>query len=171
MVDSAQQLDAVRALLSGAGDVQLGAMIETAAAVAAVREIAGAADFLSIGTNDLTASVLGVDRFASTKATAHDPRVLRAIAATVAAARAAGKPLEVCGEAASDPLMAPLLIGLGVSELSVGAARVGSLRQWIRELDTPSAERGAAAALQLDDGLAVESALSELNAERAAVSH
>jgi phosphoenolpyruvate-protein kinase (PTS system EI component) len=75
---------------------------------------------------------------------AHHPRVLAAIAATVRAARAAGIPVEVCGEAASDPCCVPLLVGLGVDELSVGAARVGAVRAWVRTLD-----RGRAAALAL----------------------
>ncbi len=123
LVEEAAQVEAVRRLLPDG--VALGAMIETRAAVAAVREIAAASDFLSIGTNDLTADVLGEDRFAAGEALPHDPSVLGAIAATTAAARQAGVVVEVCGEAASEPLMVPLLVGLGVGELSVGAARVG----------------------------------------------
>ncbi|MFL5828819.1 MAG: aldolase/citrate lyase family protein [Solirubrobacteraceae bacterium] len=150
MVDSARQLRAARALLDEAGDsraIPVGAMIETAAAVQDVQAIASEAGFLSIGTNDLTASVLGVDRFATTSAGAHDPRVLRAIADTVAAARDAGIPVEVCGEAASEELMVPLLIGLGVRELSVGAARVATVRSWIKQLELGDAQRRARIAL------------------------
>jgi phosphoenolpyruvate-protein kinase (PTS system EI component) len=144
MVESAAQFDAARALVARAGDgVEVGAMIETAGAVKQARAIAAKADFLSIGTNDLTASVLGVDRFATTTAGTHDPRVLRAIADTVAAAEGAGVPLEVCGEAASEELMVPLLIGLGVRELSVGAARVATVRGWVRQLDAADAARAA----------------------------
>src|SRR5205807_2706770 len=113
----------------------LGAMIETPTAAEVAPAIAARSDFLSIGTNDLTAASLGADRFAANTAYAHDPRVLLSIAASVEAAHGAGIRIEVCGEAASDPIMLPLLVGLGVDELSVGAARVGSVRDWIRKLD------------------------------------
>jgi phosphoenolpyruvate-protein kinase (PTS system EI component) len=97
--------------------------------------LARGAAFLSIGTNDLAAAVLGVDRFASGRSMAHHPRVLGAIAATVKAAHRVGIRVEVCGEAASDPIGMPLLVGLGVDELSVGASRVGTVRAWVRELN------------------------------------
>jgi phosphoenolpyruvate-protein kinase (PTS system EI component) len=74
--------------------------------------------------------------------------VLAAIATSVQAARRAGIPIEVCGEAASDPVMLPLLVGLGVDELSVGASRVGTVRAWVRELDHREAQRLAAGALR-----------------------
>ena len=64
-----------------------------------------------------------------------------------AAARRAGIPIEVCGEAASDPIALPLLVGLGVDELSVGASRVGTVRAWVRELDLREAEELATRAL------------------------
>ena len=130
-------------------------MIETRAAVAAAGAIARAADFLSIGTNDLTADVLGADRFAARGAVAHDPRVLAAIAETTAAAREAGRVVEVCGEAASEPVMVPLLVGLGVEELSVGAARVGATRAAVRALDAAGAGRLARLALEAPDAEAV----------------
>ena len=111
---------------SGA-EVALGAMIELPEAAEAAAEIAADVDFLSIGTNDLTHATLGTDRFAHGEAPAHDPRVLAHIAAHGEARRGRPEiPLEVCGEAASDPLTVPLLVGLGADELSAGAARVGS---------------------------------------------
>ena len=116
MVDDVGQLDAVEGLLARARararDVEggvLGAMIETPAAVEHAAEIAARSSFLSIGTNDLTASVLGVDRFAGGQARTDDPRVLAAIARTVQAGHAAGIPVEVCGEAAADPALVPTL--------------------------------------------------------------
>jgi phosphoenolpyruvate-protein kinase (PTS system EI component) len=75
--------------------------------------------------------------------------VLAEIARTARAARVAGVPLEVCGEAASDPIAMPLLAGLGVDELSVGAARVGTVRGWVRALRVRDAEALAARALEL----------------------
>ena len=141
MVRSAGELAAARELLEWvAGKSQLsvpavGAMIETPQAAAAAIELTSDADFLSIGTNDLTHATLGSDRFAAVDAPTQDAAVLRNIDRSVRAAHAAGLPIEVCGEAASDPQMLPLLVGLDVDELSVGAARVGATRAWIRELD------------------------------------
>jgi multiphosphoryl transfer protein len=67
----------------------------------------------------------------------------------------------VCGEAASDPIAVPLLVGLGVGELSVGAARVGRVRRWIRELDHAAAAQAATDALTLPGPGAVEALLRE----------
>jgi phosphocarrier protein FPr len=66
----------------------------------------------------------------------------------VRAARRAGIPLEVCGEAASDPVALPLLVGLGVDEISVGASRVGTVRAWVRELVYGEAQELARRALR-----------------------
>lgn len=128
MVRGAADVMAVRAALEE--PVALGAMIETPEAAGAAAEIARESDFLSIGTNDLVAAVLGIERFGSGESPAYHPAVLRAIASVAGA----GIPVEVCGEAASDPLTVPLLVGLGVDELSVGAARVGVVRDWVRLL-------------------------------------
>jgi phosphoenolpyruvate-protein kinase (PTS system EI component) len=136
MVNSVAELDAARERVVAAVDApQIGAMIETVEAVDAAPGLAAGSSFLSIGTNDLTAAVLGADRFAAASSPTGDPRVLRAIDASVRAAHDAGIAIEVCGEAASDPHLLPLLVGLEVDELSVGAARVGATREWVRELD------------------------------------
>ena len=158
MVDAPEQVTAVRAMLVelvGGAPPPVGAMIETVRAVEAAQQIAEAADFVSLGTNDLTAAVLGADRFAAGAAAPHDPRVLAAIATVVEAAHAAGRAVEVCGEAASEPVMIPLLAGLGVDELSVGAARVGETRAAVRALDGAAAARLAQAALRAPDARAV----------------
>jgi phosphoenolpyruvate-protein kinase (PTS system EI component) len=88
--------------------------------------------------------------------------VLALIARVVAAARAAGIPVEVCGEAASDPRCAPLLVGLGVDELSVGAARVGAVRGWIRALDASTCSTLAAEAVAADGPEEVEALVAPL---------
>src|SRR5713101_8200497 len=139
MVSSPDQVRAVHEML---GDVldgrpvpQVGSMIETPEAALQAREIADASDFLSIGTNDLTQLVLGLDREKSKSAPVSDNRVLRLIEATTHAARAAGIPVDVCGEAASDAEAMPILVGLGFDDLSVAAARVGEVRQAIRAMD------------------------------------
>jgi phosphoenolpyruvate-protein kinase (PTS system EI component) len=157
MVSHPEEVVASGALIRLAADAlgieqlpQLGSMIETPVAVQNATVIAEQSAFLSIGTNDLTATTLGADRFAANRARAYDPRVLRSIARTVAAAHDAGIPIEVCGEAASDTVMLPLLVGLGVDEVSVGAARVGVVREWIRELNADRATELARSALTLD---------------------
>ena len=159
LVRGAGDVSVIRAILEtvGAGaNLGVGAMIELPEAALMANEIAAVCDFLSIGTNDLTHTTLGTDRFAHGNAPAHDPRVLGHIARSVEAAHAAGIPIEVCGEAASDPLTVPLLVGLGADELSVGAARVGSVRAWIRAMDGSAAATSARRALEAADAAAVE---------------
>jgi phosphoenolpyruvate-protein kinase (PTS system EI component) len=171
MVDHPGQLDEVRATLTQLSSEleleleripPLGAMIETPAAAENAAAIASRSDFLSIGTNDLTATTLGADRFSANTARAHHPRVLRSIDRSVAAAHGAGIRIEVCGESASDPIMLPLLLGLDVDELSVGAARVGDVRDWVRGLHAGRAAGLARSALAMDAAEEVESAAREL---------
>ncbi|TMC83516.1 MAG: phosphoenolpyruvate--protein phosphotransferase [Chloroflexi bacterium] len=144
MVTSAEQMQAARGLLNevlGGRRAQLGAMIETPEAAASAQAISAVAEFLSIGTNDLTQLVLGLDREQSKTAPVLDVRVLRLIAATSRAAHAAHIPVDVCGEAASEPGAMSVLVGLGVDELSVAAARVGVVRQWVREMRYATSRR------------------------------
>ena len=157
MVRTAGEVSVTRAILSSLGaEVKLGAMIELPEAAEAAAEIAAVSDFLSIGTNDLTHATLGTDRFAHGEAPAHHPQVLRHIALTAEAARGADIPLEVCGEAASDPLVVPLLVGLGADELSAGAARVGAVRAWVRALNYGDTQDLARRALEASDAAEVE---------------
>jgi len=153
MVTNPEQVRAVRemlaGILNGRTSPQVGAMIETPEAARRADEIAKVCDFLSIGTNDLTQLVLGLDREWSKSAPMTDLRVLRLIDATTRAARSAAIPVDVCGEAASDAEAMPILVGLGVDELSVAAARVGEVRKWVRRLDY-SACRDAAKKRLLD---------------------
>jgi phosphoenolpyruvate-protein phosphotransferase len=147
MVTSSAQIRAVREVLAtivdGSPSPELGSMIETADAALRAEEIAEVSDFLSIGTNDLTQLVLGLDRERSRSAPVTDPKVLRLIDKTMRAGRAAGIPVDVCGEAASDPIVMPILVGLGVDELSVAAARVGEVRKRIRGLEFSASREGA----------------------------
>ena len=142
MVTTPEQITAVRRALDV--DVVVGAMIETPEAAEASAEIAHVCDFLSIGTNDLTQLALGLDREQSRKAPVMHPRVLRLIARTVRSGVAAKIPVDVCGEAASDATTLPVMVGLGVDELSVASARVGQVRQWIRELSFETTRRESA---------------------------
>ncbi|MEH1126027.1 putative PEP-binding protein [Micromonospora sp. CPCC 206061] len=135
LVESAEQVRGCRELLASPS-VPLGAMIELPSAIDAIEAIAEAADFLSIGSNDLSASLLGLDRRDPrlTPASAAEPAVLQAIAAVVAAGGRHGKPVSVCGDAAADPSVAPLLIGLGCTVLSVAPSALDEVRALIRML-------------------------------------
>jgi phosphoenolpyruvate-protein kinase (PTS system EI component) len=101
-------------------------------------------DFFSIGTNDLTADVLHRERAALLPSSASQRPVLTAIAHVVRAARRAGIGVSVCGDAAADPEVLPLLIGVGVRTVSVGAARVPRVAQWIGQTDAAEAAAKAA---------------------------
>jgi phosphoenolpyruvate-protein kinase (PTS system EI component) len=140
--------------------IALGAMVEVPAAAAMAGTLAFGVDFFSVGTNDLTQFTLGLDRMQPGRAPAHHPAVLRLLSLTVEAARKARIPVDVCGEAASDPVAMPLLVGLGVDELSVGAARVARVRAWIRRLEQSRVESLAATAIEAGSAGEVE-ALAE----------
>lgn len=139
---------------------QLGAMIEVPAAAAMADQLAGDVEFFSFGTNDLTQYQLGLDRNRPGRPPAHHPGVLRLIAATVTAARRHGVITEVCGEAASDALVMPLLVGLGVDELSVGASRVPCVRDWVRRLDYAVLQALAERAVASESAAAVEALMT-----------
>ena len=151
MVTSLDEVALVRAALAkaaaemGAEPPELGIMVEVAATAAAAGEFAPAVDFFSIGTNDLASEVLGVDRAdpRTRPALAADPRVLALIGTVARAARQTGIKVSVCGDAAAEPLVLPLLLGLGVRTLSVGAARVPQVAAWIAATDTKAAARQA----------------------------
>ena len=109
----------------------LGAMIEVPAAALGVRALLAEADFLAIGTNDLAQYVLATDRNLGALSALYDPRhpaLLRLIAGVAIAARRANKPLSVCGEIAGDPVAVPLLLALGIRELSMAPARLAPAR-------------------------------------------
>ena len=156
MVSSLSEVSRVRDVLSrvaaalGADRPRLGIMVELQATAAMADTFAPAVDFFSIGTNDLTGEVLGLDRRdpAAKPALAAHPRVLALIARVADAGRRASIPVSVCGDSAADPLVLPLLLGLGVNTLSVPAARVQRVRSWLRDLDTLAAQALAAEALR-----------------------
>jgi phosphoenolpyruvate-protein kinase (PTS system EI component) len=142
MVRSVAEVDLVRAELvraakaAGLDPPPLGMMVELADTARTAAAFAGGVDFFSIGTNDLTADVLGRDRSALGPADAAQQPVLNAIAATVRAAREAGIGLSVCGDSAADPAVLPLLLAIGVRTVSVGAAKVPAVARWIAQADT-----------------------------------
>ena len=122
-----------RSRQASVGPPVLGIMVEVASTAAAAAAFAPLVAFFSIGTNDLTSEVLGLDRPdpQSRPALAADPRVLALIARVVQAAAAARVSVSVCGDAAADPPVLPLLLAVGVRTLSVRAARVPQVAGWI----------------------------------------
>ena len=160
MVRSLDEVAAVRAALAEAAaetdrePPRLGIMVEVAATAANAAAFAPAVDFFSIGTNDLTSEVLGLDRAdqGTRPALAADPRVQSLIQHVVEAAAASNITVSVCGDAAADPLVLPLLLGQGIRILSVGAARVPQVARLIADTDTKAARlcRPAPAQLSAD---------------------
>ncbi|HEY8510152.1 MAG TPA: phosphoenolpyruvate--protein phosphotransferase, partial [Steroidobacteraceae bacterium] len=178
MVTDADEIRAVRAMLAELQQemklekrVPLGAMIETPAAALMAEQIAREADFLSIGTNDLTQYTLAVDRGNAALADRLDalhPAVLRLISRVARAAEERRRELAVCGGLASDPEATPILIGLGVRELSMVTAAIPRQKSFIRSLNSVDCAALAREALQLEDAGSVRSLVQRWLAARAA---
>ncbi|WLH30884.1 phosphoenolpyruvate--protein phosphotransferase [Pseudomonas canadensis] len=131
-------------------DLQLGIMIEVPSAALLAPVLAKEVDFFSVGTNDLTQYTLAIDRGHPTLSAQADglhPAVLQLIDITVRAAHAHGKWVGVCGELAADPLAVPVLIGLGVDELSVSARSIPEVKARVREFSLSEAQGLAQQAL------------------------
>jgi phosphocarrier protein FPr/phosphocarrier protein len=144
MIVDVGELRAVKAIFARAADavgvqekVPLGIMVETPAAALLAESLAEEADFLSVGTNDLSQYALAADRGNPAVAAGTDalhPAVLRLIAEAGRGAKARGRWLGVCGGLASDPKAAAVLIGLGATELSAVPAAVAQVKAQVREL-------------------------------------
>ncbi|HXV00213.1 MAG TPA: phosphoenolpyruvate--protein phosphotransferase [Caulobacteraceae bacterium] len=170
MVASLSELTAVRQAIAIArselghrDEIQVGVMIETPAAAVTADLLAAEADFLSIGTNDLTQYVLAMDRENPQLAGQTDalhPAVLRLIAATTRGARVHGRQVAVCGGLAADPAAAAILIGLGVTELSAPPAAIPELKAAVRALTFPPCEDLAARALECASAAEVRALMS-----------
>jgi phosphocarrier protein len=156
-----QRLDALCGELGLAQRPELGVMIEVPAAALLAEQLAEHADFLSIGTNDLSQYTLAMDRDHAGLAARVDalhPALLRLIAQTCAGAAQHNRWVGVCGALASDPLATPVLIGLGVSELSVSPVQVGEIKDRVRHLDASECRRISQGLLKLSSASAVRHA-------------
>ncbi len=164
MVSGVEEIRRVRAMLNEAraelveqglpvpDKVPLGAMIEVPSAALTADLLAPEVDFMSLGTNDLIQYTLAVDRANETVSDLfrpEHPAVLRLIARVADAARAAKKPLSVCGEMAADPNLFLLLLGLGIREFSMGPRTVPVIKELARDVSVSEASRVAKAALSL----------------------
>ena len=136
------------------GPVRLGAMIEIPAAALSLRLFLNHFDFLSIGTNDLIQYTLAIDRADESVAHLYDPlhpAVLRLVADTIAACRAQGKPVSVCGEMAGDVGMTRLLLALGLRSFSMHPSQVLAVKQRVILSDTRQLLPWAEQMLESDD--------------------
>jgi phosphocarrier protein FPr/phosphocarrier protein len=153
-----EELEVVSRDLDLAARPSLGAMIETPAAAMTADILAGAADFFSIGTNDLAQYALAMDRGHADLAADVDglhPAVLRLIGQAAEGARRAGRRIAVCGGLASDPAAVPILIGLGVTELSVRPHQAPDIKHLIRGLTLEGCQNLARRALSLSSPIEV----------------
>lgn len=134
-------------------DIEIGAMIETPAAALCVEDILKVVDFLSIGTNDLIQYVLAVDRINESVAHLYQPlhpSVLKLLKNIFKAANEAAKKVSICGELGGDPLMTPLVLGLGkVDELSMDPHSIPKVKKIIRSINMADAKKIADRVLQL----------------------
>jgi phosphotransferase system enzyme I (PtsI) len=150
--------------IRAADTVPVGVMIETPAAVLMADRLAEVSAFFSVGTNDLTQYTMAVDRGNARLANRfnpHDPSVVRQLHRVLEVGRAARVPVSVCGEMASEPLSAALLIGLGYDRLSVSPPALPLVKWVIRTIPEEAAQRAAAGSLAAESAAEVSRALRE----------
>jgi phosphocarrier protein FPr len=141
-----------------APQLPLGIMIEVPSAVMVAEDLAKEVDFFSIGSNDLTQYTMAIDRLhpdLCNEADSYHPALVRMIEMTVQAAQSHGKWVGVCGNAAANPNMAKLLVGLGVTELSVSPADAASVKNMIRAVSYRKLQEKANKALQMESSEAI----------------
>jgi phosphocarrier protein FPr len=169
MIATMAEWRAARALVErerealGLPPIQIGIMVETAAAALIADRFAEEADFFSIGTNDLTQYTLAMDRSNPRLAAQVDalhPAVLRLIERTVAGAHARRRWVGVCGALAADPHAVPVLVGLGVDELSVDVPLVPAVKAQVRTLSLAECRDTARQALDAAEGAEVRALVS-----------
>ncbi|MEI8191526.1 MAG: putative PEP-binding protein, partial [candidate division NC10 bacterium] len=147
--------------------IEMGIMVEVPAAALTLDTLLDEADFVSIGTNDLIQYVLAVDRVNEDVAHLYDPfhpAVLKLLRDIVETAHRRAKTVSVCGEMASDPKAAPLLVGLGVDSLSVSARMFLRIKQIVRRLNMGRTREAVRAALGQVDSDAVRKTIMSIDA-------
>jgi multiphosphoryl transfer protein len=172
MVATLEEILEARSILSRAradtgidAPLEFGIMVEIPAAALTAATLAQHADFFSLGTNDLTQYTMAAERGDERLApllTGPQPGVLRLVEATVAGAAAHDRWVGVCGELAGDPAAAILLVGLGVTELSMAPALVPEVKEALRGVDLATAQAAAHAALDAPDAAAARALGAEL---------
>jgi phosphotransferase system enzyme I (PtsI) len=164
MVATVEEAEAFAGQVRARG-LRAGVMVEVPSAALHADRLLRVVDFLSIGTNDLTQYTMAADRMAADLAHLTDawqPAVLRLVAMTAQAGQAAGKPVGVCGEAAADPLLACVLVGLGVTSLSMAPAAARQVGVRLGAVTLDDCRRAAEAALDSADPAAARAAVQQL---------
>jgi phosphotransferase system enzyme I (PtsI) len=159
-----QAAEALRARGTSVPDVPVGVMIEVPSAALTIDLLAAEADFFSIGTNDLIQYTLAVDRTDDRVSRLYEPlhpAILRILRLVARGARRRGLAVSVCGEMAADPVMLPLLAGLGLREFSMAPAAIPLAKQVVRGLRVADAARLASRALRAATAAEVERTLAE----------
>ncbi len=176
LVSTLDELHVVRQLLREAQDevrraghamankIELGVMIEVPAAAVMADAFAAHADFMSIGTNDLVQYALAIDR--TNRALAYlaspfDPAILRLIRTVISAGAEGDCPVSVCGEMASEPFGALILVGLGIRTLSMESVAIPEVKEAIRRASLTELQELAARALKMSTAIEVETLLTE----------
>ncbi|MGZ8634073.1 MAG: putative PEP-binding protein, partial [Solirubrobacteraceae bacterium] len=168
LLQARELVDEARAALAARGvaapeQIETGIMLEVPSAALMAEKLAPLVDFFSVGTNDLTQYTLAAERGNAGVAALADPlhpAVLRLIDRTATAAAAAGATIAVCGEVAGDPLAVPVLLGLGVRELSMNPIGIPAAKQAVRATDLAAARGLAREALAADSAAAVRRLLA-----------
>jgi phosphoenolpyruvate-protein phosphotransferase len=173
MIATLDELRDVKAILAeeaaslGVPPIPAGIMVEVPAAAVMAAQFAREAEFFSIGTNDLTQYTLAMDRGhpkLAPKVDGLNPAVLRLIAHTVSGARTAGRKVGVCGGIASDPRAVPILLGIGVDELSVSLPAIPAVKAQIRTLHSDDCKALAERALAAESAEEVRALVPDLDA-------
>ncbi|MDQ3168895.1 MAG: phosphoenolpyruvate--protein phosphotransferase [Acidobacteriota bacterium] len=181
-VSSVEEIEQARAALEQAAadvgidpaSVPLGAMIEVPSAALTADLLASAADFLSVGTNDLIQYTLAVDRTddrVTDLYAPHHPAILRLLAAVARAARRQQCPVSVCGEMAADPATLGLLVGLGYRTFSMRPAAVPVAKDALGRISAAAARRSAREALRARDIGGVEAVIRRMEADTIGANH
>lgn len=164
MVATVEETKYFTALAREYGVKTAGVMVEIPAAALLADRVLAHADFASIGTNDLTQYTMAADRMLGSVASFQDPwhpAVLRLVSEVGAAGARLGKPVGICGEAAADPLLAAVLVGLGATSLSMASAALADVRLALSERTLDEAKHLAEVALAADDAASARNAVAE----------
>jgi phosphotransferase system enzyme I (PtsI) len=164
MVSTPEEAEYFRALAHEIGVPTAGVMVEVPSAAILADHLVPHADFVSIGTNDLTQYVFAADRLLGTVAHLQDPwhpAVLRLIEAVGRAGAANGVPVGICGEAAADPSLAIVLVGLGATTLSMSSTSIADVRAELSQVTLDDARRLAALAVSAPSAEAARHAVAD----------
>lgn len=164
MVATVEETKYFTALAREYGIKTAGVMVEIPAAALLADRVLAHTDFASIGTNDLTQYTMAADRMLGSVAGFQDPwhpAVLRLVGEVGAAGARLGKPVGICGEAAADPLLAAVLVGLGATSLSMASAALADVRLALSERTLSEAKHLAEVALAADDAASARNAVAE----------